>query len=366
MRLLPNKEEWFAFGRWLKDHSPTFTISLVTFSALWLAVMLACLTLYIWDASWYRSQAPEGMELTFQSAGIVFRTFVIFGGLAIIWIKQTATKRTMEEKKFLWWKYQRPVGYNWFGNSALTLRVIWTMGLMACGVAALGFVTEGHDFHYRKSAAVTQTETATTNSADAVIKRATDEKAAIRADRDSLVAAARQSMNLVLDDGNSKNDDVSGYEANIKKYQDEAQTKLDAQDAIIAKAQAERLDAQKAATQESVGDPGLPAVYRAPARYIPGFDGVTFRDLFGMFWVILLEACGSVGAQSLLAVQMALSKRKAAQEAGAKGGRTTGRRGRVKGKLLAIEDYTNEKLKSDVDLTEDSEDEPPPDEEQKG
>lgn len=326
----PTKAEWIGTGRWLKDHAPAFTVSFVTFSALWAAVVLACLTLYIWDASFYRSLAPPGMELTFQSAGIVFRTFVIFGGLAIVWLKTNKLNK----------------------ESGWTLRFIWVMGLIACGIAALGFVTEGNDYHFRSNAAITQTETATTDSADTTIKRAETEKAAIRADRDSLVGAARKSMDLVLDDGNSRNDDVSLYEANIAKYQTEAQAKLDAQDAIIAKAESERLTAKQSATAQTVGDPALPAVFRAPSRYIAGFDGVTFRDIFAIFWVILLEACGSVGAQSLLAVQMALSKRKTAQAAGALGGKTTARRNRVRGKLKAIEDLRAEKAATASDLSE--------------
>lgn len=326
----PTKAEWIGTGRWLKDHAPAFTVSFVTFSALWAAVVLACLTLYIWDASFYRSLAPPGMELTFQSAGIVFRTFVIFGGLAIVWLKTNKLNK----------------------ESGWTLRFIWVMGLIACGIAALGFVTEGNDYHFRSNAAITQTETATTDSADTIIKRAETEKEAIRKDRDGLVAAARQSMNLVLDDGNSRNDDVSTYEANIAKYQTDAEAKLAAQDAVIAKAESERLTAKQSATAQTVGDPALPAVFRAPSRYIAGFDGVTFRDIFAIFWVILLEACGSVGAQSLLAVQMALSKRKTAQAAGALGGKTTARRNRVRGKLKAIEDLRKEKAGTASDLTE--------------
>jgi len=329
----PTKAEWIGAGRWIKDHAPAFTVSFVTFSALWFAVGLACLTLYIWDASFYRSLAPPGMELTFQSAGIVFRTFVIFGGLAIVWLKTN--------------KLNAAAGG--------TLRFIWVMGLIACGIAALGFVTEGNDYHYRSNAAITKTEAATTDSADAIIKRAENEKAAIRADRDSLVGAARKSMDLVLDDGNSRNDDVSLYEANIAKYQTEAQKKLDAQDAVIAKAEAERLNAKQTATADAIGDPALPAVFQAPARYIAGFDGLVFRDLFAIFWVILLEACGSVGAQSLLSVQMALSKRKQAQAAGALGGKTTARRTRVRGKLKAIEDLRAERQQTKADLTEELE-----------
>ena len=336
----PTKAEWIGTGRWLKDHAPAFTVSFVTFSALWAAVVLACLTLYIWDASFYRSLAPPGMELTFQSAGIVFRTFVIFGGLAIVWLKTNKLNK----------------------ESGWTLRFIWVMGLIACGIAALGFVTEGNDYHFRSNAAITQTETATTDSADTIIKRAETEKEAIRKDRDGLVAAARQSMNLVLDDGNSRNDDVSTYEANIAKYQTDAEAKLAAQDAVIAKAESERLTAKQSATAQTVGDPALPAVFRAPSRYIAGFDGVTFRDIFAIFWVILLEACGSVGAQSLLAVQMALSKRKTAQAAGALGGKTTARRNRVRGKLKAIEDLRAEKRGTQADLDEDAPDDPATDE----
>lgn len=312
---LPTKAEWATTGRWLRDHAPAFTVSFVTFSALWLAVCMACLTLYVWDSKFYSSLAPPGMELSFMAAGLVFRTFVIFGGLAIVWLKTNKLNK----------------------ESGWTLRFIWVMGLVACGIAALGFVTEGNDYHFRSNAAITQTETATTDSADTIIARATAEKEAIRKDRDGLVAAARQSMNLVLDDGNSRNDDVSTYEANIAKYQTDAEAKLAVQDAVIAKAESERLSAKQTATAKTVGDPALPAVFRAPSRYISGFDGITFRDIFAIFWVILLEACGSVGAQSLLAVQMALSKRKQAQQTGAKGGQASAR-----AKLRKMITYVNE------------------------
>lgn len=323
---LPTKAEWLSAGRWIKDHAPAFTVSFVTFSALWAAVCLACLTLYVWDAKFYASLAPPGMELTFQSAGVVFRTFVIFGGLAIVWLKTN----------------------NLNPAAGRTLRFIWVMGLIACGVAAMGFVTEGNDYHYRSNAAITQTETASTDSADSIISRAETEKAAIRADRDQLVAAARTSMNLVLDDGNSRNDDVSTYEQNIARYQTEAQAKLDALDDKIEAAEATRLQAKQKATAQAVGDPALPAVFQAPSRYWAGFDGLTFRDIFALFWVILLEACGSVGAQALLAVQMSLSKRKQAQENGSRGGRITSRR-------RLIEDLRKARGETKADLTEDKE-----------
>ena len=37
-------------ARWVKDHAPAFTVAFVTFSALWAAVAIACLTLYVWDS----------------------------------------------------------------------------------------------------------------------------------------------------------------------------------------------------------------------------------------------------------------------------------------------------------------------------
>ncbi len=323
---LPSRKDLLSTARWLKDHAPAFTISTVTFTALWIAVVICWFTLYTWDMRFYRSLAPPGMELSFQAAGFVFRTFLTFGGLSLIWIKQNTPRKAYEPAKFLGFKYQRAVSTNYFANSARTLRVIWWMGLIACCVAAMGFVTEGNDFHYRKNAAIGQTEEATTTSADSIITRAETEKDAIRKDRNGLVQAARTSMNLVLDDGNARNDDVSQYEANIAKYQTDAQAKLDAQDAVIAKAEADRLGAQTEATATAIGDPGVPAVFRYPVRYIAGFDSITFRDFFAVFWVILLELCGAVGAQAILAVQMAMSKRKQAQENGAAGGRRAARR----------------------------------------
>lgn len=314
-------------GRWMRDHAPAFTVSFVTFSALWAAVVVACLTLYVWDSKFYSSLAPPGMEASFMAAGIVFRTFVIFGGLAIVWLKTNKINPA----------------------AGRTLRFIWVMGLIACGVAALGFVTEGNDYHYRKGAAITQTESASTESADTIIARAEKEKEVIRADRDRLVSGARESMRLVLSDGIGGNDNLTAFEAQIAAYESDARTKLAAQDEVITKAEADRLGARQQATEAAVGDPALPAVFQAPARYFPGFDGVTFRDAFALFWVILLEACGSVGAQALLAVQMAMSKRKEAQENGSRGGRTTSRR-------RLIEDLRKVRNETKADLSEDKDD----------
>jgi hypothetical protein len=313
------RSDFVAAARWTRDHLPAFTISTIALTALWGAIALACATLYIWDAAFYRSLAPPGMELTFQAAGIVFRTFVIFGGLAIVWMKAQKLPNA----------------------ATATLRGIWVMALLACCVAALGFVSEGNDYHYRKTAAVQQTETVTVESADTRLARIDAEKSAIRADRDRLVAGARESMRLVLSDGIAGNDDLSAFEARISQYESDANTRLAELDKQIDAIENERLTAQTSATSEQVGDPGLPAVFRFPARYIQGFDGVTFRDAFALFWVILLEMCGSVGAQSLLSVQIALSKRIKAQQAGAIGGRES-----AKAKMRKLIAYASEAQRS--------------------
>jgi len=323
---LPTKAEWLSAGRWIKDHSPAFTVSFIAFSGLWTAVVLACLTLFVFDASFYRSLAPPGMELQFQSIGVCFRFVVIFGGLAIIYGKQNNMPKAA-------------VG---------TLRFLFLLSFCAVMVSALGYVSEGGDYHYRKNAAIGQTEVASTENADTIIARAETEKAAIRSDRDQLVAAARTSMNLVLDDGNSRNDDVSTYEKNIALYQTEAQAKLDALDDKIEAAEASRLQAKQKATQLAVGDPGLATVYRFPERYIQSWDGISFRDGFNLFWVILLECIGAFGAQALLTIQVAMSKRKQAQENGSRGGRITSRR-------RLIEDLRKARGETKADLTEDKE-----------
>ena len=318
------RSDLIATGRWLRDHAPAFTISTIALTALWIAISLACITLFIWDASFYRSLAPPGMELTFQSAGIVFRLFVIAGGLTLVWMKAQRLPSA----------------------ATSTLRVIWTMALLACCVAALGFVSEGSDFHYRKTASVEKTEAVTVESADTRLARIDAEKASIRADRDRLVAGARESMRLVLSDGIGGNDNLTEFESRIATYEDDARKKLSALDEQIAAIEGERLDARTTATAEAVGDPGLPAVFRVPDRYVPGWDGIAFRDAFSLFWVILLELCGSVGAQALLSVQIAMSKRKEAQENGSRGGRTTARR-------RFIEDLRKVKSETKADLSED-------------
>jgi hypothetical protein len=217
------------------------------------------------------------------------------------------------------------------------------MAFAACCVAALGFVSEGNDYHYRKTASVQQTETVTVESADTRLARIDKEKDAIRADRDRLVAGARESMRLVLSDGIAGNDNLREFEAQIAAYEDDARQKLSALDEQIAAIEGERLTARTTATAEAVGDPGLPAVFRFPDRYVPGWDGIAFRDAFALFWVLLLELCGSVGAQALLSVQIAMSKRIKAQEVGAQGGRAS-----AKAKMRRLITYAAEAQKTGV------------------
>ena len=315
------RDDLITAGRWVRDHMPAFTISTIALTMLWAAIALSCVVLYTFDALFYRSLAPPGMEVVFQSAGVVFRTFVIFGGLAIVWMKAQKLPHT----------------------ATATLRVVWLMAFAACCVAALGFVSEGNDYHYRKTASVQQTETVTVESADTRLARIDKEKDAIRADRDRLVAGARESMRLVLSDGIAGNDNLREFEAQIAAYEDDARQKLSALDEQIAAIEGERLNARTTATAEAVGDPGLPAVFRFPDRYVPGWDGIAFRDAFALFWVLLLELCGSVGAQALLSVQIAMSKRIKAQAAGEAGGRAS-----AKAKMRRLITYAAEAQKTGV------------------
>jgi hypothetical protein len=150
-------------------------------------------------------------------------------------------------------------------------------------------------------------------------------------------------MRLVLSDGIAGNDNLREFEAQIAAYEDDARKKLSALDEQIAAIEGERLDARTTATAESVGDPGLPAVFRFPDRYVPGWDGIAFRDAFSLFWVLLLEMCGSVGAQALLSVQIAMSKRLKAQQTGEIGGRAS-----AKAKMKRLITYAAEAQKSAV------------------
>ena len=239
--------------------------------------------------------------------------------------------------------------------AAITLRIIWYGALVGCCVAAMGFVTDGNDFHARRAQAVVDTGTITVTNHDEIITRANDEIAAIRADRDRLTAQARASMNLVLDDGNSNNDDVSSFEENIRRYDQDALVAIGVQQKVITDAQAAKLAAQTTTTTGAVADPGIKAVFRQPGNYIKGFDPITFRDAFGLFWVILLEACGSVGGQALLSAQMALTKREEREERSQQGANTKRRR-----RLIA--DQRNQQQTTQADLTEDDDTQDDPDE----
>lgn len=329
---LPTKAEWLSAGSWIKNHAPAFTAATISLTALWFAVILACITLYVWDSTFYRAQAPEGMELTFWTAGIVFRTVVIFGLVAIVWAKAS----------------KAPAGW------VKTLRVLWCMGLVACFIAALGFITEGLDFRERRVGAVTGVETVSIDAADSQIEELKAQKTAIEQSRDKIISDLQVSINNITSDRLDNDDLADAYRIDQSKERDSARTKIDAIDAKIISLMDKKQDSQLAATEKSTHETAIPTVFRFMAFNDDGVSRI-IRNVFALFWTALIELVGGLGAGALYGLHRHAQSRASLLDAASKGGRTTQRRRRVSEKQKLIEDYSKEKQQTEADLSEEVE-----------
>lgn len=342
---------WRAIIAWFRRR----TLMDIVFTALWGAVGIAVANLYVLDARFYGEIAPPSINVwIYRAFGVVFRTFVVGGGLAIVWLKQTRSPRP-------WFYFTRLSDKGWarwvpvphiqlpdtLGAAGVAIRVIWSMGLVASVVSAMGSVAEGNDYHARKAGATVTAERITTESQSDKIARLNADKADIRKDRDAAVAQANHSIELIENDGvpgisAADNISIQKFQAAITKAQEDADGALKDKGIEITAAENKTEDAHSTANVQGIENPELAAVWQLPTRYILNLNGIWLRDGFAVFWILLLENIGSFGAMALYALHLFIARRKGLQAAGSLGGKTTARRQRVDKKLKAIEHLNKE------------------------
>ena len=240
-------------------------------------VLFACIgaivAVYILDAIFFAAWAPDWKYIpVFMLIGVVIRTIAVSAGVALQWVRDQKEIRIARG----------------------TIRLIWVLCLLACLVPAMSFFAGGHKAQTQGGDVAAATEQVSTESKTARIERRTAEIAQIRADRDRQVADARKSMDLVLDDGNAKNDDVTEYEDNIRKYESDAKVGIDRLNAEIAQIEEERetkqMEAKEAETEVSV----FFAIF-AVIEDVTGFEADTVAIWTLFFFALLIESIAAFG-----------------------------------------------------------------------
>jgi hypothetical protein len=257
----------------ITHHLPRFSAKLLIMSAVLGAMIVAGFTLFIWDMDFYARLTPTGQdELNYQRVGFALRTMAI-AGLPLYLLAR---------------EIKAPV------SALSSVLVLWVLSTLLCLVAALGFLSEAQDYHFRKATAVTDTQAAVVKTVDAQLDDLDREAADVKTNRDSLIAGARQSMEYVLNDGVPGNDDLTTFESQIAVYQADAQTQLNLIQSSKDALRKQALEATVTGTEETVGDSAIHPVFAMISGAMPG--GPTWwRDAFTLLSAVTLELLVAVG-----------------------------------------------------------------------
>jgi hypothetical protein len=252
---------------------PRFSAKLIIMSAVLGAMIVAGFTLFIWDMDFYARLTPTGQdELNYQRVGFALRTMAI-AGLPLYLLAR---------------EIKAPI------SALSSVLVLWVLSTLLCLVAALGFLSEAQDYHFRKATAVTDTQAAVVATVDAQLLDLDKEADDVKSNRNGLIEGARTSMSMVLNDGDPRNDDLSTFESQIATYNTEAQAQLNAIQLSKDGLRKQALDATVAGTEETVGDSAVHPVFTMISSAMPGND-TWWRDMFTLVSAVTLELLVAVG-----------------------------------------------------------------------
>lgn len=210
------------------------------------ALSVACLVAYVLDMIFFFQQSTVlWLSLLMCALGFIFRTIAIAGGVMLEWAEEDEKNEPTDPLD--WQKARFLATLRWIGRrmsfstARMTLRVMTYLCWIVCVYATVSFFSSGHEMRKFAAESTTAIESAQSVNAESIVKDLRDQNATldkdkqdIRADRDKLIAGARQSMSEVQTDNVAENDDLSLYERNIARYNTEADGKIAAKDALIA------------------------------------------------------------------------------------------------------------------------------------
>lgn len=238
-----------------------------------IALALCIFVVYVLDAIFFGSHADQWWLVP---------VFVMFGlGLRTLAIWAAVMLQAMRGKKGI-------------GLARTSWRILWWGTVLACAFSAVSFFAAGHASKERAAGIIGQVEDVAVESQNSKIKRLTEEKAADRENTKERIADARRSMNLVLDDGNSRNDDVSEYEKNIAQYIADSEARQKLLDEQITAAETTTETAKTDAKLKEAETPSTWAVFAFAAKRT-GTSEQDWSDFGLLYFALLLEAIVAFG-----------------------------------------------------------------------
>jgi len=276
---------------WAKDHFGRWFASTTSFTFMWVAVGLAVVVAYFWDAIWSGRQAPEGLELSFQGGGFVVRTWTVFALVGVVALFRASA--------------------NWLA-SILLLTWLCT-SIMSYG-HVLGFVASGQMERYSKGTAVEQVADIKTASPAEKITLLEGQIASIedrlKRQTDPLTAEIDDLQN----DGKLNDDLADDAKVRRAKLEDEANERIRALEEQIFAIKASGVDAAIEVETDKVDAVKFDPLYIWVASAVYGEDPTddelrTVAARVGAFWAFLIEMIAGAGPAILYAAHAHFSER---------------------------------------------------------
>lgn len=312
---------------WMRDQFGRWFASTTSFTFMWLAVGLAVVVAYFWDAIWSGRQAPEGLELSFQGGGFVVRTWTVFALVGVVALFRASA--------------------NWLASILL---VTWLCTSAMSYGHVLGFVASGQMERYSKGTAVEQVADIKTASPSEKIVLLEGQIASIEDRLKRQTDPLTAEIDKLQNDG-ILNDDLAD-EAKLRRaeLEDQANTRIQAIEeqvfAIKSKGVAAAIEVQADKVDAVKFDPLYIWIASAVYGENPTDDQLrTVAARVGAFWAFLIEMIAGAGPAILYAAHAHFSDRSEAKdpkrvEAGKKAAKTKQRRKRVGDKIaLQAESY---------------------------
>lgn len=280
--------------------------------AYFLALLSACFVAYMLDAIFFFQQTTIiWLSLLLCMFGLVIRTVAITGGVVLQAAEDEERKTpTGELPKFflLRWSVRAGRLLGHFSLARTTMRTVTVSCWIACAFASLSFFASGQEMRNFEQTSIETVETTTVSNKQERMERLKNDKLDITKRYTDLINGARTSMNLVLDDGNSKNDDVSGYEKNIKAYEESMKSDLAAKDVDIKALEEGKETAQVQAANDKAETPPFLAVYAFLAR-VTKWLTQDIATWVSVFFAIVLELLVDTGLQNYFGMKKKHMKR---------------------------------------------------------
>ena len=339
----PTKAEWAAGARWARDEAAEFIVGSWALILGWLIVGVIFLSFLQMDGYFSRGLG-EGSGVDpdlFMHIGWMFR---LFAALFLVFTVKLKSLGMVSESRWI--------------------RVIGVIVTILVVAHALGFGLKALEGKRSNAVAVTEVASTVTESNDTIIATLNAQKEAIRADLEKQTQPLKDEIKQYITDGKSNDDLAQSTRDRRKELEDKAQAKIDAIDDEIVAITTKTGEHKATSTKEIATTEKWAPLFVGLAQLFtwnPNPDDwwvYVAGVLFLGFWILVGDAICIFMPHALYKMHLADAKRRKFAAMGQKGGTTTARRNRVRGKLKAIEDLRNEKAQTQADLTEDAPEEP--------